>query len=271
MLRPLGLGEATYGSIAPALLSDLFSPKVRGRVIGLYFLALPLGGALGYGIGGWVADTWHWRMAFWVVGLPGIVAAVAGLLMHDPGRGASEGKAPAGKADRPRLADYLDLLRTPTFLYNTFGMAAVTFATGAWAVYASDFYQTVHGMRAKDAGKWIGGMTAVAGLVGISLGMWLPDLLSPDHLHVPTWLAGLPGGRRGDDPGPARADRTEPEHVAAVALLGDDPDGDGSRPVQHGDGERRPGESARDGLLGEHLPDPRLRRHQLADPDRVRR
>ena len=173
----LGLGEATYGAIAPALLSDLFSPRVRGRVIGLYFLALPLGGALGYGIGGWVADAWHWRMAFWVVGLPGVLAALAGLLMHDPGRGASEGKALAGKIDRPRLADSFDLLSNRTFLYNTFGMASVTFATGAWAAWGSDFYQTVHGMTAKDAGRWIGGMTAVAGLVGIGLGMWLPDLV----------------------------------------------------------------------------------------------
>jgi MFS family permease len=173
----LGLGEATYGSIAPALLSDLFSPRVRGRVIGLYFLALPLGGALGYGIGGWVADTWHWRLAFWVVGLPGLLAAAAGLVLYDPGRGASEGKALSGKDDRPKLADYLELFRTPTFLYNTAGMTAVTFTTGAYAVYGADFYQTVHRMTAKDAGIWIGGMTAVAGLVGIAIGMWLPDLL----------------------------------------------------------------------------------------------
>ncbi len=173
----LGLGEATYGSIAPALLSDLFSPKARGRVIGLYFLALPLGGALGYGIGGWVADAWHWRMAFWVVGLPGILAALAGLVMRDPGRGASEGKTASSKADRPRLGDYVDLFRTPSFVYNTLGMASVTFATGAWAVWGSDFYQTVHAMTARDAGRWIGGMTAVAGLLGIALGMWLPDIL----------------------------------------------------------------------------------------------
>src|SRR4051794_40666100 len=59
----LGLGEATYGSIAPALLSDLFSPRVRGRVIGLYFLALPLGGALGYAIGGGGGRKRHQRGA----------------------------------------------------------------------------------------------------------------------------------------------------------------------------------------------------------------
>jgi hypothetical protein len=112
-----------------------------------------------------------------VVGLPGLLAAAAGMVLYDPGRGASEGKAVAGKADRPRLVDYLDLFRTPTFLYNTAGMTAVTFATGAYAVWGADFYQTVHAMSVEDAATWIGGMTAVAGLLGIAVGMWLPDLL----------------------------------------------------------------------------------------------
>ena len=67
----LGVGEASYGIIAPALLADLFPPKFRGRVMGLYYLALPLGGAIGYGIGGWFAKHSDWRSAFWVVGIPG--------------------------------------------------------------------------------------------------------------------------------------------------------------------------------------------------------
>jgi MFS family permease len=173
----LGVGEATYGVIAPALLSDLFPPKHRGRVMGLYFLALPLGGALGYGIGGWVADAWHWRAAFWVVGLPGLLVALLGLVIQDPGRGASEGKTHAGKADRPKLRDYLALFRNRTFLWNTAGMAAVTFASGGYAAWGSTFYQDVRGMSAKQAGIWIGGLTAAAGLVGIAFGTWMADFL----------------------------------------------------------------------------------------------
>jgi MFS family permease len=173
----LGVGEATYGVIAPALLADLFPPKDRGWAMGRYYLALPLGGALGYGIGGWVADTWHWRAAFWVVGLPGLLVALLGLVIRDPGRGASEGKTHAGKADRPRFRDYWALVATPTFLYNTAGMAAVTFATGGYAAWGSTFYQTVRGMSAKRAGLWIGGLTAAAGLLGIAIGTWLADFL----------------------------------------------------------------------------------------------
>lgn len=175
----LGVGEATYGVIAPALLADLFPQKYRGRVIGLYFLALPLGGGLGYVIGGYVAQSWDWRMAFLVVGVPGLLAAFSGLLILDPGRGASEegGRKTAVKAARPSPSDYLDLFRTPTFIYNTFGMAAVTFATGGMAAWASIFYQSVRGMSVKDANNWIGGMTLLAGLIGIGLGTWLADRL----------------------------------------------------------------------------------------------
>ena len=172
----LGIGEASYGIIAPSLLADLFPPKYRGRVMGLYFLALPLGGAIGSGIGGYFSSHSDWRHAFWVVGIPGLVAAVAGLLMYDPGRGASEGKTTT-KVDRPGLAEYLSIFRTPSFVYNTAGQASVTFALGAYAVWAVTFYQRVRGMDGAQAGVWIGILTASAGLLGILLGTVAADFL----------------------------------------------------------------------------------------------
>ena len=172
----LGIGEASYGIIAPTLLADLFAPRLRGRVMGLYFLALPLGGAIGSGIGGWFASHGDWRHAFWVVGVPGLFAALAGLLMFDPGRGASEGKT-LHKSDRPGREDYLSILRTRTFQFNTAGQAAVTFALGAYAVWAVTFYQRVRGMEGSEAGIWIGALTAVGGLAGILLGTFAADAL----------------------------------------------------------------------------------------------
>ncbi len=136
----LGIGEASYGVIAPTLIADLFPIKERGRAMGVYYLALPLGGALGYGVGSWIGQDFGWRAAFWVVGLPGLLAAVAGLVMIDPGRGASEGKAIAGKADRPGMRDYLGLFLIPTFVLNTAGMAAQSpFADRClWRVHGSN-------------------------------------------------------------------------------------------------------------------------------------
>jgi MFS family permease len=173
----LGVGEASYGVIAPTLIADLFPVRVRGRAMGVYYLALPLGGALGYTLGGWIGEEFGWRAAFWVVGLPGLVVAAAGLVMSDPGRGAAEGGKIAGKADRPRMVDCFRLFLIPTFVLNTAGMAAVTFATGAYAVHGSNFYQIVRGMSMKQAGTSIGVLTALAGLVGIALGSFLADFL----------------------------------------------------------------------------------------------
>ena len=173
----LGIGEASYGVIAPALLADLFTVKERGRAMGVYYLALPVGTALGFVLGGTIADALGWRAVFFVVGIPGLLAAFAALIMHDPGRGASEAAGTPVKSARPGLGDYLVLFKTKTFVFNTLGMAAVTFATGAYAAWGSTFYQRVHGLSAAVAGQRIGLLLVGAGLLGILLGMFLPDIL----------------------------------------------------------------------------------------------
>ncbi len=195
----LGVGEASYGVVAPTLLADLFAPRLRGRVMGLFYLALPVGTAIGYGLGGsvqaittahaeaitrWaggvglgpIAWTLHgWRAAFWVVGIPGLVLAMAGLLIRDPGRGASEGKDHS-RGPKPTAADYLAIVKTPSFLLNTGGMAAVTFTIGAYGHWMPTFFQYVHKTRPQD-NLLIGVPLAVAGIVGVLLSMWLPDKL----------------------------------------------------------------------------------------------
>jgi MFS family permease len=173
----LGIGEASYGVIAPALISDLFPVEKRGRAIGLYFLALPIGTALGFVIAGRVASAWGWPEVFLVVGLPGLLAALLGLVILDPGRGASEGRKTAVPKGPGGLSGYLEILRTPTFFFNTAGMAAATFATGAYAAWGSTFYQRVRGMSLKEANDSIGVLLALAGLVGIALSTFLADWL----------------------------------------------------------------------------------------------
>jgi MFS transporter, Spinster family, sphingosine-1-phosphate transporter len=173
----LGLGEASYGAIAPALIADLFPVKERGRAMGVYYLALPVGSALGYILGGTIAVRMGWQAVFFVVGLPGLLVALAGLVISEPERGASEGTAGSKHVDRPSLREYLVLFRTPTFLYNTAGMAAVTFATGAYVAWGSTFYQRAHHLDAERTGTDIGLLLVGAGMLGIILGMFLPDLL----------------------------------------------------------------------------------------------
>ncbi|QEH34248.1 Hexuronate transporter [Aquisphaera giovannonii] len=212
----LGVGEASYGVIAPALIADLFPVSKRGRAMGIYYLALPIGTALGFMVAGYVATHWGWRHVFYVVGLPGLVAAFAGLTILDPGRGASEGKSFSPKADRPRMGDYLNLFKTKTFVYNTLGMAAATFATGAYAAWGSTFYQRVRGMSLADANLWIGILLALAGLIGIALSTFVTDLLRKRtrraYMLLPalTVLASVPLGILGI---------LEPQRTPALAFL----------------------------------------------------
>ena len=264
----LGVGEASYGVIAPALISDLFSVKDRGRAMGIYYLGLPLGSALGYLVGGWIAETLGWQAVFFVVGLPGLVVALAGLVMSDPGRGASEGGTHPVKAERPRMSEYLELLKTPSFVYNTLGMAAVTFGTGAYAAWGSIFYQRVYGLTTSVAGFWIGLVLVGAGLIGIGLGMVLPDLLPEIHqasvsASVCIRRAGCSSSRWGRYSLPSVRDITG----ADVRRL--DLDGDGARAVEHSHRKRGAGSSQSHGLLCVHIFDPLSGRHQLADPRRL--
>jgi MFS transporter, Spinster family, sphingosine-1-phosphate transporter len=171
----LGIGEASYGVIAPTLIADLFPVKERGRAMGLYYLALPVGTAMGMILGGTIADAFGWRAVFWVVGLPGLLAAGAGLWMRDPGRGAAEGRAQIGAADRPGLRDYLELFRTRTFVYNTAGMSAVTFAIGAYGAWGLMFYENVHHLTPTQASITIGGLMVVASMIGIAMGTFVAD------------------------------------------------------------------------------------------------
>jgi MFS transporter, Spinster family, sphingosine-1-phosphate transporter len=157
----LGVGEASYGVIAPTLIADLF-PVTKG-------------GALGYGLGSWIGQELGWQKAFLIVGFPGLIAAFLALVILDPGRGTSEGGHETEKSERPGLSEYIKLFTIPTYVLNTAGMAAVTFATGAYAVHGANFYQIVRGMTMKEAGLSIGGLTALAGLLGIALGTFLAD------------------------------------------------------------------------------------------------
>jgi MFS family permease len=170
----LGVGEASYGVIAPTLLADFFDARRRGRVMGAFYLALPVGTALGYIAGGIMEKVAGWPSAFWVVGPPGILLAMAGLMMREPGRGASDGRV--AKAAPPGPKDYLSLFTVPSYVFNTAGMAAVTFTTGAFGIWIPAYFEYVHHTKPEDKAK-LGVALALGGLLGVLIGMWLPDRL----------------------------------------------------------------------------------------------
>src|SRR6202022_2439470 len=83
----VGVGEAAYGTIAPAVLADTFPLNRRGRVLSIFFCAIPVGSAAGYVLGGFVNQHYGWRAAFWIAGAPGLLLALLVLFVRDPPRG----------------------------------------------------------------------------------------------------------------------------------------------------------------------------------------
>jgi MFS family permease len=80
----VGVGEAAYATIAPALLSDFYPPRQRNTVLSMFYMAIPIGAAMGYAIGGEIGGHFGWRVAFLVAGAPGLVVAGMCLAIKEP-------------------------------------------------------------------------------------------------------------------------------------------------------------------------------------------
>jgi MFS family permease len=185
----VGIGEAAYGPVAPAVISDLYPVKVRGRVLAWFYMAIPVGSALGYVLGGWVAKSnvgeWgasligvhheSWRWAFYLVVIPGLILGVWSLFMREPPRGQAD-LAPGVKIAAVHWRDYLILLRTPSYVFCTLGMAAMTFAIGGIAFWMPYYLETRPGAPASST-LIFGAITALAGLTGTLCGGLAGDKL----------------------------------------------------------------------------------------------
>jgi MFS family permease len=173
----VGVGEAAYGPAAPTLIADLFPVERRGRVLSWFYMAIPVGSALGFALGGIVADSalgWPW--AFFLVVPPGLALGLCCFFMREP----PVGDADAAPTRQARFQDYLVLLRTPSFVLNTLGMTAMTFALGGIAYWMPDYIH--HFRQQPDLGQVstiFGGIVVLSGLSATLLGGLAGDWLRP--------------------------------------------------------------------------------------------
>jgi MFS family permease len=174
----VGIGEAAYGPVAPTILSDLYPVSIRGRILSWFYLAIPVGSALGYTLGGGIASAFDsWRAPFYAVVVPGLFLGAWALFMREPSRGAAAGAAPV---HHDRMADYLSLLRNRSYVLDTLGMTAMTFAIGGigfWMpsyIFDYGYHKTVSLGRVNLI---FGGITVVAGFAATLLGGWAGDRL----------------------------------------------------------------------------------------------
>ena len=165
----VGLGEASYATISPSLISDAFAPAKRNNALTIFYVAIPAGAALGYYLGAAINAAWGWRHAFIIAGIPGLVLAASLLPFKEPERGQSDG-LDAHKTGVPSVGDVFKLLKLVDFSLVVWGYVAYTFAMGAFAFWGPTYLMRVFGMTQQAAGTYFGAVTLVAGFVSTFVG-----------------------------------------------------------------------------------------------------
>jgi MFS transporter, Spinster family, sphingosine-1-phosphate transporter len=168
----VGLGEATFVTVAPSFLADLFSEKHRGRVFGWFYLNIGLGTAAGYAIGGHFGQAHGWRFPFYLAAIPGFILALVLMVLPEPERGAKD--LLKETAERASLKG---LIRNGAFWTATLGMAMVTFALGGLSAWMPTFLNRVRHIPLNDANIVFGIITAVTAITGTLIGGWMGDRL----------------------------------------------------------------------------------------------
>ena len=183
----VGAGEASYATISPSWLSDTFPPERRNNALTIFYAAIPVGGALGYILGGMIAAEHGWRNAFIWAGLPGLALALVLLPFREPARGQAE----RAKVEKPRAADVFLLFKLPDYNLVVWGYTAYTFALGAFAMWGPTFLTRVHGVETAMATKFFGAVLVVAGLLGTMIGGFVATAWQKKHPAGYAWMLTL--------------------------------------------------------------------------------
>ena len=205
----VGVGEAAYVTIGPSLLSDYFPRNQRGRVMAIFFCAIPVGSALGYVVGGLMDAHFGWRMAFFVAGIPGIALALLCLGLHDPPRGSQDHDTSSAAAERaateraaasPRsgvrrlfafFSPYLQLLRNKPYVLTVLGYVAYTFALGGLAFWMPAFLERMRGIPREQATVSFGTIVVITGFIGTFAGGWLGDYCTRYSQRAYLWISAI--------------------------------------------------------------------------------
>jgi MFS family permease len=188
----LGIGEASFGIFAPAMLADFYPDDQRNRVMTIFNIAIPVGAALGFLAGGVIGHRYGWRHSFVASAVPGaLIAVLIAIFLKEPKR-SLDGKG-KHKSSQGLWAELAALATNKPYLCSIFGYAAVTFSLGGISVWMASFLQRMNGYSQEKAAGVMGPVIVVAGLGGTVCGGLLAQWWSkrtPKALYlVPAWSA----------------------------------------------------------------------------------
>jgi MFS transporter, Spinster family, sphingosine-1-phosphate transporter len=186
----LGIGEAGYAPASLSLLGDFFSKEHRGRVLSYWSMGTLIGAAIGFTMGGLIADRFGWRWAFYVVGIPGLICAFLAWRMAEPARGAFEQEGEPSNTDRAETVSTVHggigkdfwgtikkLTRIPTYWVLVGALIFSFFTIGGTSFWLPTYIVTEFNLKVGTAGIVSGVVLVTGGLLGTVVGGWLADTL----------------------------------------------------------------------------------------------
>ena len=173
----VGIGEAAYATVGPALLADHYRPARRAATLSIFYAAIPIGTALSYVCSGAIASAFDWRAVFLAGGIPGILLGVVCLFLKDPPRGQFDETPAACPTRAPMRESFAFLWKSREFIVATSGYIFFTFAFGALAVWMPYFLQSVRGWSQTSATTTFGIVIVATGLIGTLSGGWIAKRL----------------------------------------------------------------------------------------------
>lgn len=165
----VGVGEASYAAVAPTIIDDLAPANRKGKWLSVFYLAIPVGSALGYLIGGFIEKRWGWRVSFYAAGGPGAVFALLCLLVNEPPRVRSK------RNKESPLEMLKPLLKERVYVRTVLGYCMFTFALGGFAHWAPKYIHAQYGTKLDRANYAFGLILVAAGAIGTGIGGFWGD------------------------------------------------------------------------------------------------
>jgi MFS family permease len=190
----VGIGEASYYPAGTSLVSDYFPQEQRGRVMSIWGAGSVFGIAVAYAGGGYVADHFGWRTAFFIAAAPGLLLAFLAFTMREPLRGSMERVGPALKRTTDAsIRTFINLMRIPTLRAAILAQSVLYFVLASNAFWLPTVLHRRFDMSVTSAGLLSGGVLVAGGLIGTLLGGWLADRRLKSHpaAHLEVGIAGF--------------------------------------------------------------------------------
>ncbi len=184
----VGIGEAAYSSIGPSLVEDYTPKEWKSRAMAVFLLALPVGSALGYLLGGYLHEAIGWRRAFFVIGAPGLILAVLSFFIKEPNEHLGENKDNFFTELKNNI---WDLLHNRIYIHAVLGYTAFTFVVGGMSVWMPEIMVSAKNMTLKNGNMIFGGITVVSGIVGTFIGAYLSDKLLKKTARAPIIICSI--------------------------------------------------------------------------------